>query len=621
MESEPIATEWNDLFRKFRDYFIKLTERDFDPHFTDCYISVDPKTEESIADLLHAPTNEIIPIVGPTGIGKTCMLMHCLKTYYNTDEIPHNNPLPLKKENEQDLIFYSDFNLTLPGMLKKPDELVDAKVKALVESIKMLNGISDIDIDHHLKNKCLEVEYYSTKEMEIEKDIFVLSLLLSLEEVNVNSLVLVLDDLESLDADCQHDIMRWFLLLYEHITKTESKHPFVKLVFCLRNNTYFNIYNADIYNTHRSLKAFMLEMPPQLCELFEARFNCLMTSGAVRKPQNIDSWKKAKEVLLSICKRIDKSYSYLLLMANNNNVGNALNDFIEILRNRRWTQRNMNPQSSFVIEDSDYSINDTTIIRAICLKERSIFKNTPLASIRNIFPNPGVNLQIDLLSILILRALQYDSDDNIDMSSGIHGLLSENELIDSIIDIIMDRTRSTYFQSKQEVERKLRDAFTYYKQNRLIKKNTDPAFPNSDKVFLLPRGSIILKLFFSRTILFTIFRDDFLMDDSVFNTKCSYQLSHEELLYEALKYEERMIENEEKMFERITINNRWIEYFALFGKWSFSESFLNAIKNSAYYIFDKSVPDRIDHKINALNSRVKDLVATFEQQVSSIPIL
>ncbi len=620
----------NDLYRKFRHYIAGATERDFHRYASysvDGYISVHKELEEQINDILTHNIDEIIPITGATGIGKTYLMLYCLKKYYGVEDIPTNTPVlfPSQEKGKYDLVYYSDFNITEPSVLENIGLLCFAKVSAMYEYVlncANLGAKKVEDVGKYINDYKLEVKYYSEDNKQFEEALFKLTILLS-SGLPIKNVVFVFDDLESLKEQQQVALMAHFLTLFENL-KTKSRGCFCsKFFFCLRNNTYYNIYKDDMYNTHRANKALNVSVAPSLSKIFQRRFDIIIASDQVKKAQNEKTWEKAKNVLLKIADRIDNSYNNILLKINNNNVSKALESYLEIISNRRWTQKNVNPASSFIIEEDDYYINDTNILRILCMGEKNVYFQTKIMPIRCILPKPGVHNLSDILSFWVLQAFRYRNRCAQDTEEVAQRLLSPDELIHDIYRCIVpnkgsdqDRKRA-YDDIKDAVQR----AFSYYEDNRFIRKNVDPMVESGEiKYFMLPRGEQIFDLFFSQSILFGIFRDAYLLDTEIFNAKNSSELSFEELTTEAFNYERQLMSMEGRLLGRVKENGEWPTYYAMLGQYSLSSEFLYAIEKSIEQFYkEKDDPKylRAMSAYRALQEEVKKVEAILLERNSA----
>lgn len=609
----------NDLFRKFKDYFIGATEKEFYQfgyYSTEGYISVNPSIEEKIFDTLSHNIDEMIPITGATGIGKTYLLLYCLKKYYGVDSVSTNNPelYPLP-DGTYDVVYYSDFTITELSLLKEPEKLILAKIKAIYKRLEAHFDVAEPDVESYIQANKLEIKYYPDDDVIYQRELYRLTALLNLDTVKVSNIIFAFDDLESLDEDQQFSLMRNFMTLFENLKVKSNKKYRSKFIFCLRSSTYYNLYRQDFYNTHRASKATCLTSAPSLSEVFNKRFEIILKSDQVRKAQNAETWQEARDILVKICNRVDSSYSDLLVKLNNNNVSNALDDFLSIVSNRRWTQKNVNPAASFSIEEGDYYINDTNILRILSMGESNVYYQTSSTPIRCILPDPGADEQSDLISILVLQAFCFNSHSNLGDFTSLSKLLSADDITEQIANCLFYGV-GNYEQKRRAIRKVVERSFAYYEENRFIRKNVDPEKRTDDvKYFIQPRGLQIFDLFFSQSILFSIFRDAYLWDGGKYSTLCSNSLSFQELTLEALKYERRMIELEAGLFNAISARGMWRNYISFFGPWSTSESFLAGIKRSVQqYYKDDPVPQKIASQLNEYERRTASLTAMFESR-------
>jgi len=185
----------NDLYRRFKDYFLKATEKEFarfDHYGIDGYISVNSAVEEKVIDTLSHDIDEIVPITGATGIGKTYLLLYCLKNYYKVNAISTNHPMLLQKGDSFDLIYYSDFHITEPDLLRKASKLILAKIQAMYERLLAQFNVCKTDVDQYIQENKLEVKYYEKVDAVYQKELYKLTTLLSMDSVTVKNIVFIL---------------------------------------------------------------------------------------------------------------------------------------------------------------------------------------------------------------------------------------------------------------------------------------------------------------------------------------------------------------------------------------------------------------------------------------------
>ena len=259
-------------------------------------------------------------------------------------------------------------------------------------------------------------------------------------------------------------------------------------------------------------------------------------------------------------------------------------------------------------------------MRILSMGERSVYYQTNIVPIRCILPKPGVVLQDDLIAFLVLRAFRFNNSCFLENNTVQSKLLSVDEITDQIKSCIVPLTgRIDAERSKKienDIEKAAQTAFSYFEENRFIRKNIDPRRDDGGlKYFMQPRGEQIFDLFFSQTILFTIFRDAFFWDKQTYDTRCSIHMSFEDLTGEAIKYANQLIEIELKLYRRILQNGMLRSYIANFGTWSVAESFLSGIENSTvqYYKDASAIPENIQKKLAEAKQRTMPLVDTFQQ--------
>lgn len=587
----------NDLFRKFSQIFQEITSKEFNAfgmYHREAYISVAPDLEEKIVDLLNSPCDEIIPISGYTGVGKTYLLLYTLKKYYDIDEIKPNFPYVFKTIGAQtsDLFIYCSHEDYHRSVLQDIPTLLMARLEVMRESLIKYSGQADVSVEElnqYINDTRPEIKYYKQKDRKYFE--CVSKLIMILHKNLIRNVIFIFDDLESLEEEKQHSMIDDFLSLFEMIKNGNKRDYVCKFIFSVRTTTFFNIYKQDFYNTHRHNACLHMRMVPFLKDIFEKRFNLIQKNkDLLEKAGNKDAWIEAKEILIRLANRVDKLYAKILFELNNNNISNAINDFIKILENRRWTQKNVNPTASFEIIEYHYHINDINILRVLSMGENSIYFQTTINSLRCILYNPG-NLSDDFYSYYILQYFYYRyeaSRRNTDFDQ-------QSYNIDRIKCIFQELFGSGNMVSKREnLNTAIENIFKYYLENRIIKYDDTPRkdLDNLDRFYLMPRGIVLYKLFFEKTILLQIFRDAFLLDIDKHISKCSKDLTQDELFNETIIYINDYFNYEKKYFN-VIINSGKVDYYIKnFGDFTISLLLINALERSIREYYIKSSPSQ-----------------------------
>ncbi len=386
----------------------------------------------------------IQPLIGSTGIGKTHLIMHVLKSYYHEETIKANNVF-IKEVgmNQYDIILCSAHEKYNNSILDDLTQLLYCRVSSINEKIKEqfhVQAIPEEMMQNYIKDLKREVLFYKEEPKEYAIQTMYLKYLLSESGIMFRNFILIYDDLESLNGDSQHILIRDLLTLYECLKnrKTSSHKTLLKFMFCLRTTTYSNLATRPDYDTHRVKRPFSLKKYPPLGELFEKRFNlCVENFNLLQEAGNKETWKVAKDILMLLSQRLDSCSKDLLIRLNNYNVSDALEDFTKILTNRKWTQKNKNLSQSFKIKEEEYYINNVNIFRVLFMGENDVYVNDTLYSYPSIFLE-GQNRQQDFWCLYVLMFYSKRYKKFLRTNSYDHLAVDEDEIMDALYAIFIN---------------------------------------------------------------------------------------------------------------------------------------------------------------------------------------
>ncbi len=606
----------NDLYKKFRIPFDRILNKDFDEFgaYNDkVYVSVDEELENDIKSFFDDHVGGIQPLIGSTGIGKTHLIMHVLKSYYGDEKINANNVF-IKDigMNQYDIILCSAHEKYNNSILSDLTRLLFGRVSNINEKIKEkfnVQEIPDDTLNKYIKELKGEVLFYKDEPKKYAIQTMCLKYLLSESGIQFRNLILIYDDLESLSGDAQHILIRDLLTLYECLKnrKPNSHKTLLKFMFCLRTTTYSNLSVRSDYDTHRVKKPFSLKKYPPLGALFENRFNlCVDNFNLLQEAGNKETWKEAKEILMLLAQRLDSCSKDLLIRINNYNVSDALEDFTKILTNRKWTQKNKNLSQSFKIKGEEYYISNVNIFRVLFLGENDVYVNNTLYSYPSIFLE-GQNRQQDFWCLYILMFYSKRYRKFLRTNSYDHLAVNEDEVVD-----ILYNTFAESIISANEVRETIKRIIAKMIGYKILKKDDFPREKESyhKQYYISPMGNTIFEEFLKSNILFSIFRDELALDQERYNVKCSCDLSQEELYEEFLKYIEEFWETEKEYF--ININSDPIKrdyYREYFGEAIISQRMLHALEDSihTYYRNDITGNFRVKRMLESIDNLKRDI--------------
>ena len=583
----------NDLYNKFCNIFTMITSKEFDLlgryHF-EAYVPVSPVIEEDIQFKIDSISDEIVPIIGSTGIGKTYLLLHTLEKKYQVNHVTMNNPMLVSQDGFRDVIYYSSFEYEATYNHLSTAEIILSKTEALRCFINNVNGgdaISDEEINRIISKERLEILTYEGLPSRIA--ISKMKLLHALKHCKIRNIVFICDDLESLDEIKQHEICRDFLSLFEELKNIEGRGFYSKLILCLRTTTYANVYKKDYYNTHRASQALELQEVPSLSDVFSKRFELIKDNETLyNQAGNHESWLKAEEILIKLAIQIDVMHRNILTMLNNHNIGNALNDFDRILTNRMWTQSNAAPLASFEIKGYNFRLSEARTMRVLAMNETDIYFQNPTYSLRCILPRPGAKIQVDYIALIILRFYR----NKIDMKNSTNSLAIDERKKSQVLTILLyclnkkgalDRYDATL------IRQYVSDIFEYYTENGMLLYHEQLEQTSDCPIYLSPRARVIFDLFFKNTILFDIFRDGFLLSSN-YDQRCTADLTQDQRFADFIKYTLDIITYEHTFIQQIITDGDVDRFRTEFGSGVISQLFVNAIEASFEKFFSSKVP-------------------------------
>jgi hypothetical protein len=608
----------NDLYKKFKKPFDKILNKDFDDFgaYNDkVYVSVDEELEKDIISFFEEYADGIHPLIGSTGIGKTHLVMHVLKSYYQDEHI-HANNVFIKEvgSGEYDIILCSAHEKYNNSILKDLTQLLFCRVSTINDKISEKFNLPEIPqqtLDNYIKELKGEILFYNEEPKEYAVQTMRLKYLLSESGINFRNFILIYDDLESLNGESQYILIRDLLALYECLKnrKINAHKTMLKFLFCLRTTTYSNLSLRPDYDTHRVKKPFSLKKYPSLGALFENRFNlCVENFNLLREAGNKDTWKEAKDILMLLSQRLDSCSKDLLIKLNNFNVSDALEDFTKILTNRKWTQKNKNLRQSFKIKEGEYYINNVNIFRVLFMGENEVYVNNTLYSYPTIFLE-GRSRQQDFWCLYILMFCSKRYQKYLRTSSYEHLAVNMNEMISIFNNIFIGNK-----ERENEVEEIIKRNINKMMEYKILKKDDFPRDKASlsDRYYISPMGNTIYEEFIKSSILFSIFRDELALDKERYNVKCSCELSQEELYEEFFKYIQEFWQIEKEYFSNVILSSiRKDNYIEYFEDTTIGQKMLLALKDSihTYYKNDLIGNFRIQEiveSINKLNAEIAE---------------
>lgn len=611
-----ITTDKNDLYKKFKIPFDRILNKDFDEFGTynnEAYVSVDKALENEIVSFFEDSIDEVRPLIGSTGIGKTHLIMHMLKKYYADCEITANNVyIEEVQEGKFDIVLCCAHEKYNKSILSELTRLLYYRVCAINDKLRQMfyiPNVSKMEIEKYIKDLKGEILFYRNEPREFAEQAMILKYILSESGVKFRNFVLIYDDLESLSGDAQHTLICDLFALYECLKNIKvNKHKtLLKFMFCLRETTYSTLSSRADYDTYRAKKRPMvLKKYPSLSDIFEKRFNlCEKNFNLLQEAGNKDTWKKAKEVLLELSQRLDACSKDLLIKLNNYNISDSLDDFMCILTNRKWTQKNRNVRQSFKIREEEYYINNANIFKSLFLGENDVYINNTIYYYPTIFLE-GQDRKNDFWCLYLLLFFSKRYNKYIRTGSYNHLSMEEDEVINTVCDLFS--VEENKVRNAKRLNRIISKMFEY----KFLVKDVIPREkenPSNNLIYISTLGNTIFEEFFKSSVLFSIFRDEMAFDDMIYDIRCTYYLTQEEINEQFYLYIQEFWKIEQEYFSMlITSPTKLDDYKEFFGENIISQKMLKALKDTiAVYFKNENYSSRITKLLNSINELNREI--------------
>ena len=577
----------SDLYVKFKAIF-DIILKDASPHpllyRKDTYVKVALELESAVKDVITSPTSYLQPLLGYRGIGKTHFLLALLKEYYDNDNISSKKTIILKTptfKKGYDIIYYCTEGRHLQATT------VDDITGRLIARISTINkeickqfdlSVTDNEVDAYIEDVIPEVLEWKGIELRYGKEAAKLKYILEESGVEFNNLIIVYDDLEALPPEHQSKLVLDLCAFYECICNTSKKIIPCKFFFCMRISTFSNLSMLDQFSNYRVEPPLILDKTPKLAPLFKNRFKLAKKEEKIlERVGNLETWINAEEILIKL---IDDGISHsdeaLLQEISNYDMCEALRNIAKILSNRKWTQRDKNPSSNFIISEYDYHISQINLFRTLFMGENDVFFNSKNHGLVSPFQEGGYSQRDFITLYTILHAYKkykcFDGDFKM-------LTFSRSSFTAKMVKLFAGNE-----EQKENIVSEINNTIAYLRDADYIRHDDFPKEQNgaslltdNDCFYLRPRGHCIFHHMIKSSILFEIFRDDFNFD---YETKYSDKLSQVELFQEYFKYIENFwIEADEPKISSIFGINEEI-FYELFGDEFITELLLKGLESS-----------------------------------------
>lgn len=628
----------NDAFRKFSFQFRLLlnpddTPRD-DEEFEKLYVK-DEAFETEITDFQRNPRNAATCVVGYTGIGKSTSLRHCYSMGVRKTAFINNKQLVFPTfldgyqiTNETSFDITSRIRSVCTDLREQfPDLILLMKTKEGKEEFyqfirkhtpRILEGTDSIDEfdwdrDETIENKLREAE----KQFKYQFFASLLKFYIYKHNDEINELVIILDDIESLPDNFQEETIHSYMKLYECMKNTEypaNRDYSVKLIVSLRPHTNRKYIESRLGETFGVGAPILKRHSVSIKQIFTNRFD-YYTELSNNKIGDPESWMVCRKVLDSINDQFDGKYMEMISKLCFYNVRLTLKWYSAILANRFWVQKNVEKQAAFTLYEENFDFNNVNIIRALACQENEVYFENPNGIIPNILLTTCTEDQ-SVLSLMI--ATYFDKKTEFDS----YGSDDRTQTIKGVIDFWK-------YTCGNEIEQTVRTIIDYLFDIRVLRKSIrnkeelmasdDHRCLNDDSVlYISPRGSELLQMLIRDSIYLEMIREAAWRDYEFvkFDDRTSYELMSErklDAIYEDLmKYILYLCEKEEDILRKIKNLRKSRQYVSVMGNNPVCYILLQGVRKSMSYTGSTKDNEMLRAQFQEVEQRINALKELLE---------
>lgn len=653
----------NDIYRKFEKQFkycflnpININDTLYVEHATTEY-------KNAFEIFFNSNNSDVKFFIGYTGVGKTTFTKHYLKyktlgiISYDSNSIVIPNSWDGKKvsvENYKKEIDEQISNVidSLIDKLYKPyEDLIIDECDEILEYMKKIrtDTIQSLSIEEicTARNIGCKINQFKLQKIKDKKPVELSCMLLKYvmekhNETNIKRLIFVVDDLETLSQKKLRYIIESYFKIYACMHNAISE-PIVNLLINVRPHSFrflkqnINHQYINSYGNYLQMESYRLikNEIPNIKDIFKRRFEEAIKNTP--KPGNQTTWDTAKKVFFEIIDDFDDSIIDMISDLCHMNIRAITDCFQMILSNRVWCQEFKTTYSEHPnIDRVDYRFDIVNVLRTLACGENSVYTGSKEIQFN---PNNMLNVQsrpsfddstvfipnllidvnskeCDVLSLIIIKYLDGFFSSSVSTQPQTE-FITRADLCSNIYQIF----------GKSVTKEKISVTIDYLFENRIIRKSiiskdsddTINTLENSDHLYLTRKGSRLLSMFESDSVLLEIYREDIKREyenEEYYKSSCELISSNERsLLFDDLiNLANEIYISEDNYQKQIKNNNETSSFYDI--NFPITKKVLSGIKNSLNRSqnFGEKEKRKLNNDINALSAnidkRIKEMRTT-----------
>ena len=637
----------NNLYKRFKKQFETLLAFDYnegtirgryyskvDDKMRNLSYVPQEKLEKQLLTFKDSASNNTKILVGFAGIGKTALIR-------NTFGITGRKPFIDENGN---LIAYLSF------YSKSLDEEVSGGLeKVLVRFIRSIcrcitghrNFVGDKDeffefIDEInpelLDNLPVIPEKIVTEEQMIEEleskhqreyYMCLLKYYLYKTEKNINSIILIIDDIEATKIDYHIDIIDKMYNIRNCLSNTLDRQYTVKLLLSMRAYTFrYNRGRQSAANRVDEYDGDVItkDTIPSFEDIICKRFDVMMDNiEEFKEIGNQKTWHAAKAELLKVINELDLRFGELIAGLTHNNISRSMKIFLKILSNSRWftmSGENENSKDGVIkVSAANYEYyHKESVLRAMVYGEGNMYYDYEDNIVPNLLHYHNEKCEgTELLGLYLLRYYQKtnQSDYILYGKDSIKG----GDALKSILKIFNKRN-----------DKEMADRLEYmikflYRGGLLLHSIYEPEMPGEEErkynpefgLYISLRSMSLLRILENSSILLEFYRDD--IDTHLTNyDKLSSELSFYNRIIYILEYLYRLFEIEKNYIQMSLLSID--DYRKMFGDTYIVSPLLEGVVKSVnkFHYSNKNEYSMILNRIDILMSSMEKFTNELEEK-------
>lgn len=602
----------NNLYAKYQkqfEYF--LGKQKGDPVYVPD-IDVENALQEVKSDL----QNNIVYLIGKTGIGKTTLIKKIFSEENNTvkydcgqhmitlsinfhGKLLENNILNFLVNSIHGLNSYLEKQfdiqgkfLSLPVQMEFYDYIEHTSLDLLghASTIELMEKKSDQEIKLFQLQKGQELDRYTYEASRLK---FYLQNYCK----EIDKIIVVIDNIEALPEELHKrivlDTLSMFSCLENQLKAKDLNYFFVNIVFSLKVSTYNQLLKDPVIRTYRPTTKIYKSNAIDMLAYIQQKNKILMES----QPDNLEDWQNAYSILETLCTRFNGKYSNMLQNLCNYNFEEIKDCYIRILSNSIWFDEYDFDQIN--IAKIENIFNNISVIRSLACNSK-IYRSSQSKIIPNVFVNDELN-DDSIIAMLLLNYFyrNYSAQD----LYGVDNCIQQKNII-RIFDKIFNR--------QEKIINSVEWVMANFFENNILSHGVQLKEDNLvEYIFLTPKGKEIWRMLSYDSVLLEMYREEHFLEESYTDIAWmpSYELMKKDQVYifiQLLIYIGILLQQEEE-YKKLSIKNNTVEYYhSCFGKRLMAKHLLNGVMRSIEYSGNQNNNDIIN-ELGKLEKQMKQV--------------